>query len=113
MLATGARRGAVATRVRLERPSARAQREFVSAVRRSRRLHARWISAPATPAAYRAYVRRLREPTHAGFLLRHRRSADLVGVVNISEIVRGAFQSGYLGYYAFTPWQRPHETWPR
>src|SRR4029450_9411772 len=28
----------------------------------------------------------------------------LVGVVNISEIVHGAFRSAYLGYYAFVPY---------
>jgi ribosomal-protein-alanine N-acetyltransferase len=28
---------------------------------------------------------------------------DLAGVINISEIVRGAFNSGYLGHYAFVP----------
>ena len=28
---------------------------------------------------------------------------DLIGVVNIDSIVRGAFQSGYLGYYGFIP----------
>jgi ribosomal-protein-alanine N-acetyltransferase len=27
----------------------------------------------------------------------------LVGVIAISEIVRGSFQSAYLGYYAFVP----------
>ncbi|ERL60968.1 GNAT family N-acetyltransferase [Piscirickettsia salmonis] len=27
----------------------------------------------------------------------------LIGVFNISEIVRGCFQSAYLGYYAFEP----------
>jgi [ribosomal protein S5]-alanine N-acetyltransferase len=27
----------------------------------------------------------------------------LVGVVNINEVVRGAFDSGYLGFYAFVP----------
>ncbi len=35
--------------------------------------------------------------------MRLRRSGDLVGVINLSEIVRGAFQSAYLGYYAFAP----------
>jgi ribosomal-protein-alanine N-acetyltransferase len=35
-----------------------------------------------------------------------RGSGEMVGVVNISEIVRGAFRSGYLGYYAFTPFER-------
>lgn len=27
----------------------------------------------------------------------------MVGVFNLSEIVRGAFQSGYVGYYALAP----------
>jgi len=80
--------------------------EFLAAVRRSRKLHGRWVSAPWTPTAYRAYLRRLRAPTHIGYLVCLRGSGELVGVVNISEIVRGAFQSGYLGYYAFTPFER-------
>jgi len=66
-------------------------------VRRSRRLHASWVAPPATPSAYRAYLRRLRRPTHAGFLVCRRDCGALVGVVNISEIVRGAFCSAYLG----------------
>ena len=29
--------------------------------------------------------------------------AQLIGCININEIVRGAFQSAFLGYYAFLP----------
>jgi ribosomal-protein-alanine N-acetyltransferase len=31
------------------------------------------------------------------------RSGELAGVINLSEIVRGSFQSAYLGYYALLP----------
>lgn len=93
-------------RVALVRPSARWAAEFVAAVRRSRGLHGRWVRPPSTPAAYRAYVRRLRRPTHEGYLICLRDSNELVGVANISEIVRGALRSGYLGYYAFRPYER-------
>lgn len=93
-------------RVSLVRPSGRWAAEFVAAVRRSRRLHGRWVRPPSTPAAYRAYVRRLRRPTHEGYLICLRDSNELVGVANISEIVRGALWSGYLGYYAFRPYER-------
>jgi ribosomal-protein-alanine N-acetyltransferase len=84
---------------------------FLAAARGSRDLHAAWVRPPATPALFRAYVDRFaavatRDPRHAkqsGFLVL--RSADdaLVGVFNFSEIVRGVFQSAYLGYYAFAP----------
>jgi len=29
---------------------------------------------------------------------------DLIGVVNIDSMIRGAFQPGYLGYYGFIPY---------
>ena len=32
-----------------------------------------------------------------------RSSDELVGVINLNEIVRGPLQSAYLGYYAFAP----------
>jgi [ribosomal protein S5]-alanine N-acetyltransferase len=32
-----------------------------------------------------------------------RSTGEMVGVVNLSEVVRGCFQSAYLGYYAFSP----------
>jgi len=89
--------------VRLSRPSARDAAEFLAAVRRSRRLHGNWVAAPASPAAYRKFLRRARRSTQAAYFVRLRDSGELVGVINVSEIVRGVFQSAYLGYYAFTP----------
>ena len=93
-------------RVRLERVSARRQHEFLAAVRRSRGLHARWVAPPASAPAYRRYLAGLRRPTRAAFFIVRRDTGELAGVVNISEIVRGNFQSAYLGYYALVPHHR-------
>src|SRR5262245_63352472 len=46
---------------------------------------------------------RLQKPTHDGRFVVLRTSRELVGVINLNEIVHGAFRSAYLGYYAFVP----------
>jgi ribosomal-protein-alanine N-acetyltransferase len=89
----------------LEKPSSRRREEFLSAARKSRRLHGQWTSAPQTPAEFDAYLKRIRRKTHLGYWVVTERR-DLAGVINISEIVRGNFGSGYLGYYAFAPQNR-------
>jgi ribosomal-protein-alanine N-acetyltransferase len=84
---------------------------FVAAVRASARLHRSWVQAPATPARFAGYLarfagpssRRLANATHVGLVLCRVDDGALVGVFNVSEIVRGAFQSGYVGYYALAP----------
>lgn len=73
--------------------------EYLDAVAASRALHGPWVSPPATCEAFTAYIERVRTPTHAGFFVRA--EGRLVGVVNINNIVMGAFRSGYLGYYGF------------
>ena len=90
-------------RVQLKRPSALDEPSFLAAARRSRAFLRRWAPPPSTPRAYRTYLRRLRKPTHDGRFVVLRRSRELVGVINVSEIVRGALRSAYLGYYAFVP----------
>ena len=86
----------------LETPSARRRAEFLAAAARSRGLHRGLVAPPRTAGAFQAYLRRLRGPTHIGYWIRTS-EGELAGVVNISEIVRGAFKSAYLGYYAFFP----------
>jgi ribosomal-protein-alanine N-acetyltransferase len=48
-------------------------------------------------------MERLGKPTHEARFVVLRVSGELAGVINVSEIVRGAFHSAYLGYYAFVP----------
>ena len=77
--------------------------EFLAAVARSRTLHHPWVQAPCTREAFRDYIQKTQEPRGAAFLVRLHETRELVGVINVSEIVGGAFQSAYLGYYAFDP----------
>ena len=90
-------------RVKLKKPSAQDETDFLEAAHRSRTFLHRWASPPSTPAAYQAYVQRVTTPTHEGRFVVLRTSGELVGVINVNEIVRGAFHSAYLGYYAFVP----------
>ena len=97
-------------RVYLRAPLASDAAEFLAAAKASRRLHGAWVQAPATRARYLAFVRRFGggagDPlaaTHAGFLVCRCADDAIVGAFNIGEIVRGLFQSAYLGYYAFAP----------
>ena len=82
----------------------RDQEALITAVQRSRHLHGDWVSPPDTPEAFTTYLERVSKPTHVGLVIIEEETQDIVGVVNINEIVRGFFQSAYLGYYALDPW---------
>jgi [ribosomal protein S5]-alanine N-acetyltransferase len=84
---------------------------FLTGVNASRKLHGTWVQPPTTPARFAEFVRRFgafgsRDPmtaTHVGLLVCRCDNDAIVGVFNLGEIVRGLFQSAYLGYYAFSP----------
>lgn len=79
------------------------EEEFLAAVTRSRALHHPWVQAPATSDAFRDYISKRQDARSAVFFVGLNDPRALVGVVNVSEIVHGAFRSAYLGYYAFVP----------
>jgi ribosomal-protein-alanine N-acetyltransferase len=75
--------------------------EFLRAVERSATLHAGWVEPPTTLTAFEDYL----NPNQQVCLRFAARSqtGELVGVLNINAIIRGAFQNGCLGFYSFTP----------
>ncbi|MCC3771483.1 GNAT family N-acetyltransferase [Streptomyces sp. UNOC14_S4] len=78
--------------------------EFTRLVRVSEELHTPWLSMPATEDAFMAYMDRT-DAVETARLLVCLPGADgaIAGFVNINNIVRGAFRSGYLGYGSFAP----------
>jgi len=86
------------------RPLAAADRAaFLAAARASAELHRPWTSPPTTEAAFDAYLARAADDAMSCLLVVRANEGALVGVYNLSEIVRGSFQNAYLGYYAFVP----------
>jgi ribosomal-protein-alanine N-acetyltransferase len=92
-------------RVEIRPPSRRFEAEFLAAARRSRALHRPWVHAPATREAFALYLKRHQRPTHAGHFLVERSTQQLLGVINLTEIVWSSLRSAYLGYYLFVPHQ--------
>ena len=80
--------------------------EFIAAAKASRRLHAPWVSPPLTAAAFRARLRAALPPNNYLVAIRRRDNGALVGCANITNVVHGNFQSGYLGYHVFKGHER-------
>ncbi len=95
----------------IRRPTPSDSPALTAAVASSASLHGKWVQAPATATRYTAYLRRfagrksrlLAKASHIGLLACRRGDGAAVGVFNFSDIVRGGFQSAYLGYYALAP----------
>jgi len=76
--------------------------ELIAANLASIALHEPWVSPCRDQASFLGYLARCDGERSLGFIARERESGRIIGVVNVSEIVRGFFQSAYLGYYGMT-----------
>jgi len=75
---------------------------FLESVARSTELHFPWIARPSTPDSFRKFVEKHRGERNISYVAVNDND-DLIGCINLSEIVRGSFQSAYLGFHAFVP----------
>ena len=85
-------------RVVISPPTAADEAAFTDAMRRSRRLHGRWAGGPVTPEEYAEYLAKAADPRRAYFLARLRDGGDIVGYLNLGEIIRGSLDQAFLGY---------------
>ena len=71
---------------------------FIEAMQSSRALHHPWLQAPCDKQAFDAYYHKYhRSECNVSYWLMV--DNDIAGVINLNEIVRGCFQSAYLGFY--------------
>ena len=71
---------------------------FLKATVDSQSLHHPWVTPPLTSQEFDEYWRRIQQSNQKSYLACDE-SDTIVGVFNISEIVQGAFQNAFLGFY--------------
>jgi len=74
--------------------------EFLALARESRRLHRPWTYPPERADQFDELYSRSRREDFLCLVAHLTDTSEITGVFTISQIVRGAFQSAYLGYYA-------------
>jgi [ribosomal protein S5]-alanine N-acetyltransferase len=74
--------------------------EFLRLARESRELHRPWTYPPERADQFDDLYSRSRREDFVCLLAHLAPHGPITGVFTISQIVRGAFQSAYLGYYA-------------
>ena len=86
-------------RVYLRPPRLADAREFVALARDSRAFHRGLVSPPTTAETFRSYLERRKGPDSAILFVARREDDALLGAIEFTQIVRGLFQSAYLGYF--------------
>jgi ribosomal-protein-alanine N-acetyltransferase len=93
-------------RVGIRRPLGEDREEFLALARNSRAFLRPWIDPPATDEKFDAYLKRVESETDHPALVCETASGRIAGVINISCIVRGVFQSAFLGFWIGEPFAR-------
>lgn len=88
-------------RVYLREPRVSDAETFVEKNRSSLSLHRPWVYPPTSLAGYQAYLERLQDGRYEGYFVCRKRDAEIVGVVNLSEIIRGAMNGAFVGYWGY------------
>lgn len=86
-------------RITLRRPNRADGPAIIQAHLESRDYHLPWVEPFTDSAGFDTWFAQKTTGPHVSFLALENKDGELAGVVNISEIVIGVFQSAYLGFY--------------
>ena len=87
------------SRVSIRQLKASDREAFLAMVHESRELHRPWAYPPERADQFEELLSRCSRDDFACFVVIDDATGDIAGVFNISQIVRGSFQSAFLGYY--------------
>ncbi|HEX7640804.1 MAG TPA: GNAT family protein [Burkholderiaceae bacterium] len=93
-------------RIQLQRVTVADPADLIAANRESQEHHRPWVTSFTDQAGFDAWFARSITGPNVALIAREAQSGGIVGVVNISEIAMGAFQSAYLGYYGMVRYAR-------
>jgi ribosomal-protein-alanine N-acetyltransferase len=80
--------------------------QVLEASRRSAAFQRPWVQPPTTDADYDRLVERQATDEFEGFLFVRRADGELVGMCNVSQIIRGNFKNAFIGFGAIAGFQR-------
>ena len=71
--------------------------DFLLFTNENKEFHEPWVAAPLNAEMFQEYAERYDEAKHVSFWVM--RDNEIIGVINLNEIIRGQFQNAFLGYY--------------
>jgi ribosomal-protein-alanine N-acetyltransferase len=92
--------------LRLASPRRSDRAEFLELVHASTAFHRPWTYPPSDAAGFRRMLERNKRDDYDAQLLRREDDDAIVGIFELSGIMRGFFHSAYLGYWVGEPFAR-------
>lgn len=88
-----------ASRVWIDRLKYSDAGEVLAVNNASKDFHTPWASPPIDMAGFELWYGQMLAGPNLSFVIRRLAKGEIVGIVNLSQIVWGVFRSAYLGYY--------------
>lgn len=92
--------------IRLSRVSRADAGDLIAANVANQDYHLPWVASFTDQTGFDTWFSRGLSGPNVGLIAREVASNQIVGVINLNEIVAGVFQSAYLGYYGMSQFNR-------